>query len=137
MVAMISGSFAGSSATKTLEGGHSPLDHADTNQSGQTLLKTTIAVRANRLLRYWKAPEADNYWSWMPEVSFVVVGPINTGSAFVIDFTNEAGAPWYSVECETPAIDGTRWQTIVTPAITTHIDKRTTLATALLVLPCG
>jgi hypothetical protein len=129
MVAMISGSFAGLAAKKTLDLGPSPLDDAATNQAAPTLLKASIVVRANRLLRYWKAPDTDNYWSWMPEMSFSVLGPINTGSAYVIDFANEAGAPWYSVECETPAIDATRWQTIVTPAITTHIDKRTTLAT--------
>jgi hypothetical protein len=102
---------------------------ARATQSAPTLLKASLIVRANRLLHYWKVPEQDNYWSWMPEMSFYVTGPINTGSAFVIDFTNEAGAPWYSVECETPSIDATCWQKIVTPAITTHVDKRTTLAT--------
>ena len=108
-----------------------PLTFANPNQTGPTILKSSIIVRANRLQRYWKAPDQDNYWSWMPQMSFIAMGPINTGSAFVIDFTNEAGAPWYSVECETPTIDATRWQTIVTPAITTHIDKRTTLATGV------
>lgn len=127
--AMISGSFARPAATKTLDVRLWTLDHPEPNQAGPTLLKASVIVRANRLLRYWKAPDTDNYWSWMPEMSFTVLGPINTGSAFVIDFTNETGAPWYSVECETPAIDNTRWQTITTPAITTHIDKRTTLAT--------
>jgi len=119
------GLFAGPAATKTLDFGHWTLD----NEAGPTLLKASLIVRANRLLRYWKAPDADNYWSWMPELSFTVMGPVNTGSAFVIDFTNEAGAPWYSVECDTPTIDATRWQRVSTPAITTHIDKRTTLAT--------
>src|SRR5258708_12310636 len=99
-------------------------------QTGPALLKASVIVRANRLLRYWKAPDTDNYWSWMPEMSFTVVGPINTGSAFVVDFTNEAGAPWYSVECETPTIDASRCQTIVTPPITTHIDNHTTPAPA-------
>src|SRR5258708_29327831 len=116
--AMIMGSFASPSTS-----------HAHTNQASPTLLKSSVVVRANRLKRYWKAPDMDDYWSWMPEMSFTVTGPINTGSAFFIDFTNEAGAPWYTVESETPAIDATRWQTIVTPPITTHIDKRTTLAT--------
>jgi len=115
--------------TRTLDIGRWTLDFPAAPQAGPTILKASLIVRANRLLRYWKAPEADNYWSWMPELSFVVVGPINTGSAFFIDFTNEAGAPWYTVECETPTIDATRWQRISTPAITTHIDKRTTLAT--------
>jgi hypothetical protein len=102
---------------------------APATQSGPTLLKASVIVRANRLLHYWKGPEQDNYWSWMPEMSFYVTGPINTGSAFVIDFTNEAGAPWYSVECETNAIPAGQFAHIVTPAITTHVDKRTTLAT--------
>ncbi len=99
------------------------------NQTGPTLLKASIIVRANRLLRYWKAPDADNYWSWMPDVSFYVMGPVNTGSVYVVDFTNETGAPWYSVECDTNAIDAGHFERIGTPAITTHIDKRTTLAT--------
>lgn len=118
--------FALPSQAKTVGVGHPTRNYT---QTGPTLLKASIVVRANRLQRYWKAPETDNYWSWMPEVSFVVVGPINTGSAFFVDFTNEAGAPWYSAECATNSIDATRWQNIVTPAITTHIDKRTTLAT--------
>lgn len=98
-------------------------------QTGPTLLKASLVVRANRLVRYWKAPEADNYWSWLPDVSFYVAGPVNTGSAFFVDFTNEAGATWYSVECDTNAIEAGSFERISTPAITTHIDKRTTLAT--------
>ncbi|HEX7530382.1 MAG TPA: hypothetical protein VF333_04505 [Pyrinomonadaceae bacterium] len=122
-------SFAASSTTELLDIGRWTLGDTGANQAGPTLLKASVIVRANRLLHYWKAPDTDNFWSWMPEMSFVVVGPINTGSAFVVDFTNETGTPWYTVECETPAIDATRWQKIVTPAIVTHIDKRTTLAT--------
>ncbi len=122
LVILISAMITGSPASRSTSLAH-------TNQAGPALLKSSVIVRANRLKRYWKAPDMDDYWSWMPEMSFTVTGPINTGSAFFIDFTNEAGAPWYTVECETPAIDGTRWQTIVTPPITTHIDKRTTLGT--------
>jgi hypothetical protein len=128
-VAVLSISFVSPAETKTLDLGHRTFDNAAVNQTGPTILKASLIVRANRLLRYWKAPDADNYWSWMPELSFTVEGPVNTGSAFFVDFTNEAGAPWYSVECETPTIDGTRWERISTPTITTHIDKRTTLAT--------
>jgi hypothetical protein len=98
-------------------------------QTSPTLLKASVIVRANRLLRYWKAPDQDNYWSWLPEMSFTVVGPINTGSAYFIDFTNELGQPWYTQECETPTVEAGQWKIITTPAITTHIDKRTTLAT--------
>jgi len=106
-----------------------PTTSARTIQAGPTLLKASVIVRANRLLHYWKVPEQDNYWSWMPEMSFYVTGPINSGSAFVIDFTTETGAPWYSVECQTNAIPAGQFAHIVTPGITTHVDKRTTLAT--------
>jgi hypothetical protein len=68
--------FVRPSATKTMRVGpwaFKPTgDHA---QSGPTLLKASIAVRANRLKRYWKAPDMDDYWSWLPEMSFVVLGP--------------------------------------------------------------
>ncbi len=132
LFATTSSLFATRSSPKTLDFGPWTLDHAAAvSQSGPTILKASLIVRANRLQRYWKSPDTDNYWSWLPELSFTVVGPISTGSAFVVDFTNEAGAPWYSVECETPASDGTRWQRIGTPTITTHIDKRTTLATGV------
>ena len=47
-----------------------PTTSAPANQSGPTLLKASVIVRANRLLHYWKVPEQDNYWSWMPEMSF-------------------------------------------------------------------
>src|ERR1700704_1598840 len=87
------------------------------NQSGPSLLKASVIVRTNRLLHYWKVPEQDNYWSWMPEMSFYVTGPINTGSAFVIDFTTETGAPWYSVECQTNATPAGQFAHIVTPGI--------------------
>jgi hypothetical protein len=127
MLVMIVGLFSGAAATKTLDVGPWSLDNA--SQTGPTLLKASVIVRANRLLHYWKTPEVDNYWSWMPEVSFTVVGPVSTGSAYVIDFTSEAGAPWYSVECATNAVEAGRWERIGTPAITTHVDKRTTLAT--------
>jgi hypothetical protein len=129
--AIIAATFAVPSAARASS--PSPITHhsllSSNTQAGPTLLKSSIAVRANRLKRYWKSPDTDDYWSWLPEVSFTVLGPINTGSAFFIDFTNEAGAPWYTVECATESIDATRWLTIGTPAITSHIDKRTTLAT--------
>ncbi len=49
VLAMIVGSLASNS--KTL---------AQPTQSGPTLLKASLIVRANRLLHYWKVPEQDN-----------------------------------------------------------------------------
>ena len=106
-----------------------PARSVSAKQSGPVLLKYSVQVTANRLLRYWKAPEAENYWSWMPRVNFLVMGPVMAGTVFIIDFTNADGSPWYSVECLSESIEAGHWGGIGTPAITTHIDKRTTLAT--------
>ncbi|MDQ2856923.1 MAG: hypothetical protein M3R68_11380 [Acidobacteriota bacterium] len=104
---------------------------ASPSQTSPTLLKYSVQVTANRLLRYWKAPDTDNYWSWMPKVNFLVMGPVIAGTVFTIDFTNPDGSPWYSVECFSESIEAGRWGGVGTPAITTHIDKRTTLATGV------
>jgi len=99
------------------------------NQTGPVVLKYSVQVTANRLLHYWRAPETDNYWSWMPRVNFLVMGPVMAGTVFTIDFTNPDGSAWYSVDCQSESIEVGRWGGIGTPAITTHVDKRTTLAT--------
>ena len=99
------------------------------NQSGAVLLKYSIQVTANRLLHYWKQPEVDNYWSWMPRVNFLVMGPSVAGTVYTIDFANPDGSPWYSVDCASETIEAGRWGSVGTPAVTTHVDKRTTLAT--------
>jgi hypothetical protein len=104
---------------------------ASVNEAGPVLLKYSVQVTAGRLVRYWKAPEAENYWSWLPRVSFLVMGPVIAGTVFTIDFTNPDGSPWYSVDCMSEAIEAGRWGVIGTPVITTHIDKRTTLATGV------
>jgi hypothetical protein len=109
----------------------SPGVKARSPQSGPTLLKYSVQVTANRLLRYWKAPDTDNYWSWLPKVNFLVMGPVMAGTVFTVDFTNPDGSPWYSVECFSESIEAGRWGGVGTPAITTHIDKRTTLVTGI------
>lgn len=100
-------------------------------QAGPVVLKYSVQVTAGRLVRYWKAPEAENYWSWLPRVSFLVMGPSIAGTVYTIDFTNPDGSPWYSVDCFSEAIEAGHWGVVGTPAITTHIDKRTTLATGV------
>lgn len=100
-------------------------------QTGPTLLKYSIQITAGRLVRYWKAPEEDNYWSWLPRVSFLVLGPSMTGTVYSIDFTNPDGSPWYSVDCVSEPIAAGKWGTVTTPVVTTHIDKRTTLLTGV------
>ncbi len=100
-------------------------------QGGPTLLKYSVQITANRLLHYWKQPEVDNYWSWMPRVNFMVLGPVMTGTIFSIDFTNADGSAWYSVDCVSESVPAGGWGIVGTPVITTHVDKRTTLATGV------
>jgi hypothetical protein len=108
-----------------------PISKAGTTQSGPTLLKYSIQVTADRLVHYWKTPDVDNYWSWLPRVNFVVLGPSITGTIYSIDFTNPDGSPWYSVDCASETIEAGRWGAVGTPVVTTHVDKRTTLATGV------
>ncbi len=100
-------------------------------QTGPTLLKYSIQVTAGRLVRYWKAPDEDNYWSWLPRVNFMVLGPSMTGTVYSIDFTNPDGSPWYSVDCVSEPVAAGNWGVVGTPVVTTHIDKRTTLTTGV------
>jgi len=99
------------------------------DQVGSPLLKFSIQVTAQRLVRYWKQPQADNYWTWMPRVGFNIIGPLNAGTVFVIDFTNPDGSPWYSVDCFSDSLPAGKLGGVGTPPVTTHIDNRSTLAT--------
>src|SRR6266849_4385652 len=53
-------------------------------QGGPTLLKRTVVVSTKRFLRYWPNPSATepkyNTWSWTPQISFQILGPVPGGS---------------------------------------------------------
>jgi len=89
-----------------------------------TIIKSTLYVRADRMLRYWKQPNTDNYWSWMPEVQFTVAGPIADASYFTIEFTMPDGKPWYSVDVNVQAIGANEFHSVETPEPSGHQDKR-------------
>ncbi len=120
-VVIIFALIAGSVPARTIE--------SKANQSGPTLIKYSVQVTADRLVHYWKQPEVDNYWSWLPRVNFSVLGPSIAGTVYTVDFTNPDGSPWYSVDCVSQTIEAGRWGGVETPVVTTHVDKRTTLAT--------
>jgi hypothetical protein len=104
---------------------------ANALQAAPTVLKYSVQVTAERLVRYWKQPEAENYWSWMPRLNFFVMGPSVAGTVYTIDFTNPDGSPWYSVDCFAEKIEAGHFGAVGTPAVSTHVDKRTTLATGI------
>ena len=73
--------------------------------SGPTILKRTIYVSVYRFLRYWPNPAAAepqyNTWSWVPRVSFELLGPVPGGSQWIVDFQMPDGKPWISYKCQT------------------------------------
>jgi len=60
---------------------------ARATQGGPTLLKRTVTVSTKRFLRYWPNPSAAepkyNTWSWTPQVSFQILGPVPGGSQWM------------------------------------------------------
>lgn len=94
--------------------------------TGPSILKSTLVIRADRMVRYWKFPDQDNYWSWVPTGRFSVLGPINVGTKFVVDFTRPDGSLWTSVECPVDAAGPNEVRTVAIPGTSTHMDKRAT-----------
>jgi hypothetical protein len=81
-----------------------------------TLLKRTIEVTPKRFLRYWKNPKAAepvyNTYSWIPQVQFDVLGPIEGGEKLYVEFDAPDGKPWMKVNMRTPEIGDDIWETI-------------------------
>ena len=91
---------------------------------GPTLLKSTLAIRAHRMVRFWKQPNVDNYWSWVPTGVFYVLGPVTAGTKFVVDFTMPDGKPWMSVDCPCDAAAANEMRMVTIPGAQGHMDKR-------------
>lgn len=76
-----------------------------TAATGPTILKRTIEVYNYRFLRYWPNPKAAepqyNTWSWVPRISFEILGPVPGGSQWVVDSQMPDGKPWISYKCRT------------------------------------
>lgn len=81
-----------------------------------TLLKRTIEVTPKRFLRYWKNPKAaepvyDTY-SWIPQIQFDVLGPIEAGNKLYVEIDMPDGKPWMKVNMRTPELEDDIWETI-------------------------
>lgn len=94
-----------------------------------TILRPTLTVYAERDQRYWKQPDTDNFWSWMPKVKFNVTGPIADASFFTIEFTTPDGKPWFSWDSAPFAVAAGQTYEIESEAVPRWQDKRTTIAT--------
>ncbi len=65
-----------------------------------TIAKDSIQVRAFTFSVYRK-----NYdiWSWVPEMQYVVNGPIASGSQLYVEFNIPSAGPWLKFDCKTEA----------------------------------
>jgi hypothetical protein len=85
-------------------------------EAAPVILKRTIQVTPKRFLRYWKNPKAaepvyDTY-SWIPEIRFEALGPIESGEKLYAEFDTPDGKPWMKVNFRTPSLDADGWEVI-------------------------
>lgn len=92
--------------------------------AGPKILKSTLVIRADRMVRYWKQPDTDNYWSWVPSGRFFVLGPVPAGTKFVVDFTKPDGSLWTSVDCACEAAGENEMRGVAIAGAAGHMDKR-------------
>lgn len=96
-----------------------------------SIVKPSLSIRAVRDQGYWKMPDAKNYWSWMPEVSFQVTGPIEDASFLTFDFTTPDGKPWYSWDTRPISVEAGHYREIESEAVSSWRDKRSTTQTGV------
>ena len=72
---------------------------------GPTVMQDYVNVRAFTIDSYQKNFDV---WSWLPEVTFRVNGPIPSGSQLYCEFTLPTG-PWVKFDCKTEAIQKDHW----------------------------
>lgn len=94
-----------------------------------TILKPTLMVRAQLERRYWKQPDLPNFWSWKPQVSFSVTGPIPDASFFTVEFTTPDGKAWFSWESRPFSVEAGQTYDVESGNLASNIDKTTTIAT--------
>jgi hypothetical protein len=104
--------------------------------AGPTLLKRTVIVSTRRFLRYWPNPRAPqpqyNTWSWTPQVSFQILGPVPGGSQFVFEAATPDGKPWFSFNLPTQEVGDDELVTIKGPDMDENeLEKRAITQTGL------
>lgn len=97
---------------------------AKSTQDLPIVIKSTLHVRAWRMLRYWKQPNADNFWSWMPGLEFQAYGTIPDSGFFTIDYTMPDGKIWFSADVTPQIAAGNLTAYAQSPRPVGHDDKR-------------
>lgn len=74
-----------------------------------SILRRTMNVWPRRFLRYWKNPAAAepvyDTWSWAPEISFSIYGPVVSGSQVYVEWDTPDGKPWFTQRMATPTLE--------------------------------
>ena len=105
-------------------------------QAGPTLLKRTVIVSTKRFLRYWPNPTAAepryNTWSWTPQVSFQILGPVPGGSQWMFEASTPDGKPWVSYKLRTDEVGDDELVTIKGPDLDENeLEKKAITQTGL------
>jgi hypothetical protein len=95
------------------------------------VIRPTISIRAARDLDYWKLPDAKNYWSWMPQVSFTMTGPVPDASFVTFEFFTPDGKPWYSWDTGPFSVAAGGQYSMQSEAVAKWWDKRSTILTGV------
>jgi len=98
-----------------------------------TLLKRTIQITPRRFSRWWKNPNAAepvyNTYSWVPEIFFDVLGPIEGGSKLYVEFDMPDGKPLIKYNMLTPELENDVWETIKMESIDdSELEKKAILS---------
>ena len=105
-------------------------------QGGPTLLKRTVTLSTKRFLRYWPNPSAAepkyNTWSWTPQVSFQILGPVPGGSQWMFEASTPDGKPWVSFKLPTAEVGNDELVTIKGPDLDENeLEKKAITQTGL------
>lgn len=96
------------------------------------VLKPTLRIVTLRDQRYWKQPDQNNYWSWIPKIMFDVTGPIPDSSYLTVDYTTPDGKLWYSDKSDSFSVrEGSTYTAEMGRLSSNPGDKRTTIATGV------
>jgi hypothetical protein len=103
-----------------------------------TILRRTLSITPWRFTSYWKDKNASeplwDTWSWVPRLSFQVLGPVAGGSQFSVEYTMPNGKKWMEVDLPTDEIAEGYYSKIETPsggAPRDRLEKEATLETGV------
>lgn len=80
-------------------------------QQGPKVVQRSLTLSTNDQGRFWPDPKKEPIYgkaAWIPNrlgMSFLVVGPVTSGSQFSLEFLKPDGKPWVSVNCRTPELE--------------------------------